>query len=343
MESVNFVNVEETINYIGTKNEKAFVIFTDVEKVKKLSSACLNNVVLCSTSGEYTNEGYKNGAITGFEYDANEGEIIEIAYPPIISLEKLKEGYRKVKDNKDAFALLLCDGLSGMEETILTTFYFMEDSFKIIGGSAGDNLKFSETLIYIGNRRVYSAILFFNSKHKTYLIKENIYAPTKNKLLITEADIISRTVKTFNNKPAATEYARVLGIKESELSKFFMNNPLGKIYREDIYIASPMKVNNDKSITFYSQLIPNTFVQVLKAVDPIEQVRKTTSKLPFKPSFAIVINCILRSLKFQQEGIWKDIDREILKACSNTTGFVSYGEQFYKMHSNQTMVMLLVQ
>jgi hypothetical protein len=343
MKAINFFNAEETVNYIKSKNEKGFVIYTTIEKVKELSSASLNNAVFCSTAGEYTSEGYKNGVIAGFEYDLNEGEVIEISYPPIISSGRLKEAYEKVKHNKDAFMLLFCDGLSGMEESILTTLYFIDDYFKIIGGSAGDNLKFNETLIYIGNKKVHSAALFFNSKHKTHLIKENIYAPTENKLLITEADTINRIVKTFNNKPASVEYARVLGIKETELPKFFLNNPLGKIYRDDIFIASPMKVNNDKSITFYSQLIPNTFVQVLKAVDPIEKARQTMSKLPFKPSFILVINCILRSLKFQEEGIWKDIDREILKVCSNTTGFVSYGEQFYKMHSNQTMVMLLVQ
>ncbi len=343
MKAINFLNTEETVNYIKSNNEKGFVIYTTIEKIKELSSAALNNAVFCSTSGEYTSEGYKSGVITGFEYDLSETEVVEIIHPPIISARKLKEAYEKVKHNENAFMLLLCDGLSGMEESILTTIYFIDDHFKIIGGSAGDNLKFSETIIYIGNRKVNSVALFFNSKHKTHIIKENIYIPTENKLLITEADTINRTVKTFNNKPATSEYARVLGIKETELPKFFMNNPLGKIYRDDIFIASPMKVNNDKSITFYSQLIPNTFVQVLKAVDPIEEVRQTMSKIPFKPSFMLAINCILRSLKFQEEGIWKDIDREILKVCSNTTGFISYGEQFYKMHSNQTMVILLVQ
>ena len=104
-----------------------------------------------------------------------------------------------------------------------------------------------------------------------------------------------------------------------------------------------MKVNKDKSITFYSQLLPNTFVQILKPVDPITEVRKTLSKVPFSPSFVLAINCILRSLKFQQEGIWKSIDKEMLSFCPNTSGFISYGEQFYKVHSNQTMVLLLVQ
>lgn len=48
---------------------------------------------------------------------------------------------------------------NGMEESIVATFYFVDDNFKIIGGSAGDNLKFKETFIFIGNKRVHSAVI----------------------------------------------------------------------------------------------------------------------------------------------------------------------------------------
>jgi hypothetical protein len=343
MNAINFLNVQEAINYIAAKSDKGFIICTNIENVKKLSSLVSDNVVLCSTAGEYTPQGYKNGVISGFEYNINDGEIIEILYPPIKSIGRLKEAYKKLENNKNAFALLLCDGLSGMEEGIITTFYFVNDNFKLIGGSAGDNLNFKETLIYIGSKKVHSVAIFFNLKKQTCILKENIYISTDKRLLITDADVINRTVKTFNNKPASVEYAKALGVKEIELPKFFMNNPLGKIYKDDIYIASPMKVNSDKSITFYCQIAPNSFVQVLKAADPIEKVKKTISKAPFKPNFVFAINCILRSLKFQQENIWRDIDRELINFCPNISGFISYGEQFYKMHSNQTMVMLIVE
>jgi hypothetical protein len=55
-----------------------------------------------------------------------------------------------------------------------------------------------------------------------------------------------------------------------------------------------------------------------------------------------VVNCILRSSKFNREGLWDKINKEVLTACVNTTGFVSYGEQFYKHHVNQTMVVLAI-
>ncbi|SES99605.1 Uncharacterized conserved protein, contains FIST_N domain [Natronincola peptidivorans] len=343
MKAFVFSSVQEATQYTKKDKNKGYVLFSTVENIKALSQSIESNVILCSTSGEYTDKGFREGAITGFAYNKDECHIVELLYPPVKSLENLKASYNKVKSNKDAFLLLLCDGLSGMEESIITTLFFMDNHFKIIGGSAGDSLKFDETVIYIGGKKVHSVALFFNPQKRTEILKENIYVPSGKRLLVTDADPISRVVKKFNNAPASTEYARMLGVEEADLPNHFMNHPLGKIYEEDIFIASPMKVNSDKSITFYCQLMPNTFVHVLEPIDPINAIKNTLSAATIKPSFVFVINCILRSLKFQQEDLWKDIDRNITNFCSNTTGFISYGEQYYKNHSNQTMVMLLVE
>ena len=343
MKAISFSNVQESIRYIEGNKEKSFVLFSSDEKVKKLALEVSENVVLCSTAGEYTSEGYSKGVISGFEYETDIAKAVEILDPPIKSIGNLKAEYKKIENNKNAFILLLCDGLTGREETILTTLYFVKDDFKIIGGSAGDDLKFIETYVYIGKKRVHSVALLFNTKERTHIVKENIFVPSGKRLLITEADTINRTVKSFNNKPASTEYARIIGVRESELEKYFMNNPLGKIYKDDIYIASPMKINKDKSITFYCQILSNTFVQVLEPIDAVKQVKATVDNLPFKPNFVFVINCILRSIKFDQENMWKQIDNEILKLGDNITGFISYGEQFHKMHANQTMVMLIIE
>lgn len=343
MKSVCFSSVQEVLAHFNQNNDvnKGLVLFSSVTNILELSTKVPNNVVLCSTSGEYSNKGYVDGLITGFEYELSNTSVVEIKYPAILSINEIKESYNKVKNNKNAYMLLLCDGLSNMEETILSTFYFMEPNFKIIGGSAGDNMQFKETYIFIGNKRVANAAIFIDSKVRTSIIKENIYSKRGDTLLVTNADVIKRTVKTFNNKPASTEYANVLGVYESDLPKHFMNHPLGKVYEDDIFIASPMKVNSDKSITFYCELMCNTFVHMLKPEDPIKILKKTIESAPFKPSFVFSINCILRSLKFIEEGIWKDFDKEMLKFTNNTAGFISYGEQYYKFHSNQTMVMLL--
>jgi hypothetical protein len=343
MNSLLFNNPKDALSYLNTHAELSFIIFAAISLIEELSPYVNNNVILCSTSGEFCHKGHQENVITGFSYEPKLAEVVEILYPPAKSLYPLQKAYNKVKDNSNAFALLLCDGLSAMEESIITTFYFTDSSFKIVGGSAGDNLKFKNTSIYIGQKKVHSVAIFFNTKRKTQIIKENIYIPSGNKLLVTDADPINRTVKTFNNNPAALEYAKILGVNEQDLPKHFMSNPLGKLSNNELFIASPMKVNFDKSITFYCQIIPNTFVEVLQPADHKKVMDETINSINFKPSFALSINCILRSLWFSDRNLWNNVNSELLSICENQTGFISYGEQYYKNHFNQTMVLLLVE
>ncbi|MBS7528447.1 FIST C-terminal domain-containing protein [Fusibacter paucivorans] len=343
MKSLLFSTVEEAISHIENYPNEGYVLHVPISLIHKMSEKLTSDVVLCSTSGEYSANGYKNGSITGFSFDKAVAEIVEIVTPPIKSKQNLETAYQKVKNNKNAFMLLLLDGLSGLEESVISTLFFIDKSFKIIGGSAGDDLLFKETAIYIGKKRVKHVAIFFDMHKRTQLLKENIYVPYGDKLLITSADPIGRTVKTINGEPAATAYAKALSIPESQLADHFMNNPLGKIYEDEVLIASPMKINGDKSITFYCQMMPNTFVYLLKPVNPVDKLENTLDTLNFRPSFLYVINCILRSLKFQQDGTWEKFDATVLNTCPNTTGFISYGEQFYTHHVNQTMVMLAVE
>lgn len=343
MNSFLYQTPAELILAIEKNDRQSYVVFTSVAMVKELAGKFDERVILCSTAGEFTPKGFRDPAITGFSYDPENVEVVELLYPPAKGLKTLKKAYEKIKHNQNAFAFLLCDGLSAMEESIITTFFFTDPQFKIIGGSAGDNLNFKETSIYIGSQKVHSVALFFNTKTRTQLIKENLYGPCGKKMLVTEADPIKRIVKTFNHQPASVEYARMLGVKVSELEKYFMSNPLGKSADDDIYIASPMKINSDRSITFYAQIIPNTFVDVLELKNHHDVINDTLNQVEFRPSFVLSVNCILRSLYFIENKSWRDVDAELLSICKNQTGFVSYGEQYFKNHFNQTMVLLLVE
>jgi hypothetical protein len=343
MRSFLFQNNNELLDDVKRNSTQSYVVFGSYSLVNELAEQVPDNVILCSTAGEFTPKGYCDRALTGFQFDSGDAEVVELLYPPVKSLEALKKAYQKVRNNKNAFAVLLCDGLSAMEEQIVTTFYFTEPDFKIVGGSAGDNLQFKETLIYIGKKRVHSVAIFFDSKTKTQILKENLYVPMQKRLLVTDADPIRRIVRKFDNKPAATEYAALLGVSEKNLPDYFMLNPLGRVIEGETYIASPMKVNSDKSITFYSQILPNTFVDILELADYNTVMKQTKSSIRINPSFALSINCILRSLYFIDKQMWPKVNEQLLSVCNNQTGFISYGEQYYRNHFNQTMVLLLVE
>ncbi|WP_046213478.1 FIST signal transduction protein [Paenibacillus wulumuqiensis] len=340
MKSLYFKTTGQAKEYIHSNPDKGIVLFTTVENVKELSAFATEHVVLCSTAGEYTSEGFKEGVISGFAYQRDLVELIEIKSPAILSIDELQSGYNKVRHNPNAFMFILYDGLSGQEESVMTTLFFMDEKFKVIGGSSGDYVKFKETAVYIGNQKVNGVALYFNWPRRTQLLKENLYYTTGERLLVTDAEPLNRLVRTFNNRPASTEYASVLGIPENQLEKAFMNNPLGKVIKDSTYITSPMKVNPDKSITFYSQIAPNTYVDVLQPLDVHQCFQETLNAIKFKPSFILSIHCILRSLKFKSENTWKSLDDKLLSVSRNQAGFISYGEQIHNKHFNQTMVLL---
>lgn len=343
MKALSFNTVEEAGRYLGElEDSRGLVLFASAADVRELSPYAPACAVLCSTKGEYTPEGYRNGVVTGFEYESGIAEPVEILHPPVLSGHELEAAYQKVKDNANAFLLLLCDGKGAMEETILSSLFFIAPEFKVLGGSAADDER-GETYIYLGNRRVRSLGIFFNMSARTALMKENIYVPAGKTLLVTEADVSARTVHSFNGRPAAEEYARVLGVPEAELGEHFLSSPLGKRYEDDLIIASPMSINPDKSVTFYSQIISSTYVEMLSLADPLAMLEETLGGSPYKPSFVLNINCTLRDRLFNRDRLWAAFDEKMLAFCGNITGFISFGEQYYKTHANQTMIMLLVE
>lgn len=343
MIAVSFNTLDEARHHLAQlDSSRALVLFASAAAVRELSPHAPSRAVLCSTKGEYTPQGYRNGVVTGFEYDANIADVVEILHPPVLSASLLNAAYRKVQDNKNAFLLLLCDGTGGMEEMLLSSLYFIPPQFKVTGGSAADDGD-GETYIYIGDRRVRNVGIFYDIPARTALIKENIYVPSGQTLLVTEADVFGRTVYSFNGRPAAEEYARVLGVPEKELAAHFLSRPLGRRYEDDLIIASPKEVHADGSVSFYSQVMSSTYVEVLSAADPLAVLEETLGGSPFKPSFVLNINCTLRDQLFGREGLWADFDQTMLGFCGNTTGFISYGEQYYTKHANQTMILLLVE
>lgn len=343
MKALSFNTVRAAQQHMEELDDsRGVVLFASAAAVKELSGQAYSRAVLCSTKGEYTPQGYRSGVVTGFEYDSGMAGIVEILHPPVLSGSELNAAYSRVKDNPNAFMLLLCDGTGAMEETILSSLFFIDPQFKVIGGSAADDGQ-GETYIYIGNRRVRNLGIFFNMSARTALVKENIYIPTGKTMLVTEADVFGRTVYSFNDRPAAEEYARVLGVPRAELEAHFLSSPLGKRYEDDLIIASPKAVNPDGSVTFYSQVMSSTYVEVLSAADPLAVVEETLGASPCKPSFVLNINCTLRDQLFSRDGLWAAFDEIMLGFCSNTTGFISFGEQYYKKHANQTMILLLVE
>jgi hypothetical protein len=231
--------------------------------------------------------------------------------------------------------LILADGLSGAEETIMERIRALTD-IPFVGGSAGDDLAFRATLVAAnGQTFEHAAVLALLRVPAGYrIIKTQSFRPLGKVLTATEVDEATRTVRRFDGLPAVEAYGQALGMESAKVDACFMSNPLGLMVGDEPFVRSPQRVLEDGSIVFYSQVREGTELELLESTDIIAD---TDRALEGSHRALIVFNCILRTLKLQEKG-----QREAfgaLFANIPAVGFSTYGEE-YVGHVNQTATML---
>lgn len=317
--------------------------FTSSKAIEQDAKEIPNPKIGCTTAGEI-DRGLKKGLVT-FKLDTKDFNyhIIKVTNTaiPVLKAKEIQEAIPQVMQNKkNLICFVLNDGLSGHEEVMQTTLKsILPEGTPIIGGSAGDDLNFANTYCCIDQDVFTGAVILLLGTNLRYAIhKENIYAPTNKSVIVTEAD--DRTVFKLDNVKASKRYAELLGVPESQIEKYFFENPLGKVNGDEIYISSPQKVNKDGSITFYCKMLPSSFLKLLAPTDIQTQLEITVNKVlkMGQPIMTLTSNCILRKLKFENDHI-EPLVNSYLKRL-NAVGFTTYGEQLNGLHINQTMVTL---
>lgn len=248
--------------------------------------------------------------------------------------------------SEEGVALVFPNGLLGAEEKMLSIVnsVFDYEGFPIYGGTAGDDAKFVQTFVSV-NGEISStggAVVFMKPVLDLLIMKENIFKSTGKKLKITKADTEQRIVYEIDGRKAATVYAQALGIKESELARAFMFNPLGRRFNDKIFIASPFQVLPNGAIQFYCQIFQDSVVEILEPMNPLEALQETLTL--FTSYFSniegvVACNCILRKLQFQSQNMIPNLNKQ-LSTLPHLAGFSSYGEQINKSLINQTLVLL---
>ena len=170
------------------------------------------------------------------------------------------------------------------------------------------------------------------------LFKCNSFEPTSTKLVVTEADIEKRIVRELNAEPAAREYARIIGVHESELSAYvFAAHPVIVRVGGDYYARSIQRANEDGSLTFFCAIDEGLVLTAAGRLDTlgvVEQMFRDTERELGEVALYLGFDCLHRKLDAEQRQIIRDM--EDLYRRHNVVGFNTYGEQFETMHLNQT-------
>jgi hypothetical protein len=238
--------------------------------------------------------------------------------------------------------ILLIDGLSGKEELIVDRIGDLTN-VNFVGGSAGDDLRFSATHVF-ANGKCYSnaaVVALLEPAVPFSVLKTQSFVSLPQKLKVTRANESDREVVEFNHKPALVAYAEALGIGVDQAAAHFQGNPLGLMFEGEPFVRSPQRVK-DGSIVFYCAMKEGMELSLLRSTDIIADTRQALVAARAESggiSAIINFNCILRTLEMRQKGLTEQYGE--LFAAEPTIGFSTYGEQ-YIGHMNQTATMLLL-
>lgn len=304
----------------------------------------------CSTSGEITPVGMMQGGIVAIAFPYRGFRVLAEA---IYSVEKagvegatdlarrLKAKFGSGSLRERVFALMLVDGLSNAEETLIAAVHWAMDDVQLIGGSAGDDLAFRETsLIHKGQVLQRAALLIMvESEYPFQVFKSQNFEPTGAKLVVTSADTERRIVHELNAEPAAQEYAAAIGLLPDDLGPFsFASYPLVVRVGGDYYCRSIRNMNPDGSLSFFCAIDEGLVFTVANPQEMTLATVRTLQGLEAKLGridMVIGFDCILRRLDAENRQIRNQL-ADIYRRF-HVVGFHTYGEQFNAMHLNQTL------
>ena len=224
----------------------------------------------------------------------------------------------------------------------MSALYASLDNIHVVGGSAGDGLRFGQTWVFCdGQAHTDAAVLIILTTSLPFrLFKCDNFEPTSTKMVVTEADIELRVVKELNAEPAAQEYSRAVGIGDTHLDMFsFASHPVLVRAGGTYYARSIQRVNpDDGSLNFYCAIDEGMVLTVAKARNPIgamlELFAETRAEIG-EVSLYIGFECLFRRLDAEQHQFARDMSE--LYRENRVVGFHTYGEQYRAMHLNQTL------
>ncbi len=310
-------------------------------------------VVGCTTAGELTSGKMLKHSIVAMLLDDDELELVaaEVATPIKDGVESVRQALGRLGQqlgkpisklgNTDYVGLVLTDGMSGAEEEVMATLT-QHCSIPFVGGSAGDDLKFQQTFVSLNGTAHSNATLLviLKPKHGFEILKTQSFKAQTQTLVATDVDEPNRTVRAFNGKPAAAEYARVLGIAQEALASAFMQHPLGLMVDEEPFVRSPQQLKGD-AVVFYCAVKKGMELRLLDGTDIVADTSQALAETQARGPIRGLINfhCILRTLGLEANR-QTDAYGKLFSAIP-TIGFSTYGEA-YIGHINQTSTMLVL-
>ncbi len=306
----------------------------------------------CSTAGELTPDGMTDGNVLVMLFPKT---YFEISAFPLVSREhadmetlvaqisKQKTEFFDETSNEHYWPLAIClmDGLSNSEEALAAALHWGFEDIPLLGGSAGDNMKFDKTNLILDGKRLENSaiILMMKSKIEFQVFKTENFVPTGQKLVVTQSEPDKRVVWEFNGTPAAETYSQTIHSSPVDLApQSFASHPLVLKVGGEYFCRSIQKVNDDGSLTFFCAIDDGIVLTVAEPTGMVETTKKKLREIDETMGgidFILGFDCILRKIDASNRQVTRTISQ--VYQSYNVVGFNTYGEQYRSMHLNQTL------
>ena len=315
---------------------------------RELQRAFACPVIGCSSAGQIGQGGFQRGGMNALGLGGGQVRVVPQLIQPLadyqVQANRVAAAFRDLAagaGEAHGFGLLLVDGLSMMEERLTSALYQALDNIPIIGGSAGDDLRFQRTQVYFdGQFRSDAAVLaacLARGPIAPFMLGH--FVPTGARLVITDSDEERRIIREFNGEPAASAYAEAIGADPAALGpELFSRHPLLLGIGGEQYVRAIARVHADQSLALYCAIETGLVVTIGQSIDPVAALERALEGALARvqePVAILVCDCILRRLEFENLGIDQRVGA--LMARHRVFGFSTYGEQFNGVHLNQTL------
>ncbi|SEU10216.1 FIST signal transduction protein [Paenibacillus sp. NFR01] len=340
----------------GIGSPRLLLFFSDVghfeEYNEEINARFNGSIILGSTTfaGFCKDGAYKEGLLVmgieeGIECYADVLE--EASRFPLKYVERIERSLGQFSDLSNTICFEISTALMSCEELVLSTLNSVldEKGIPLFGGSAGDHGRAERTMISLNGKVHNNACAFVFIKNlggKIRMYRENIYKPTQHHFTATKVDERNRIVHEYDNRPAAVVVAEALNTTIDGLPKYLDGYPMGRIIGNEMYITANQAVTGGQGMSYHAKVYNNSQMVLLEPDDyktVIHNTIETVKKDIPRPSLALMVNCLARSMLFEGDGYLDDFARDMSMALGDYIGFAGYGEQLGQQHFNQTMVL----
>nr|WP_275297476.1 methyl-accepting chemotaxis protein [Shewanella electrica] len=269
---------------------------------------------------------------------------------PAQRVEKIASELKRIQvpfdiGSKSTLALTYFDGLTASEDFFTQALYRIRRfPCYFIGGSAGGKLDFKAADIALdGEVLANKALICFCKIAPEYrfgIMKSHNFQTTGTGFDVAKFDPLTRTLHSVldRNMEVVTPVealTRHFNCSSAQLAERLNSHSFGIEIEGNIFIRSVATINNDGSITFFSDMAFGEKLLLVKAKDfaqsTADDFRKFMQGKPGKPVAMIANDCILRRLNNSQSLAKVDAFGGV---C--ISGFSTFGE-FLGLHQNQTV------